>query len=311
MKKLLLMTILLCILSSAYSLNIKLKNAYKTHKEQIRLCDIVSSHEGDSAVYQQIQNLAIDSLPYAQRLKNLSSKDVLQKIKSAYPRIDVSIADNIVAIRWEETFLDSEIVHREAKSFLIRHLSLSKDAEITLASVPKIPVPNQNVKLTFEESRHSQNSNMVRLDGKVYSANKLIYVFNIQARVSEQCEVFQAKRSIKKGEIISPDDFIAVRQAINPNGVYLTSLAQTSEYIANNFIGKGAFLRKNDITTSPEVRKNDLVNVLVQSDTMQLSYQAISKVNGWIGDRITLQNPESKQDFSGLVIEKNTVLVRF
>jgi len=311
MKKFILLFIITSLLATAYPLNIKLKNVYKTSKEQIKLSDIVASHEGDDAIYQQIQNTVIDNLPYAQRLKNLTSKEVTQKLKSAHPRVSVSIPDNIVAIRWEETFLHSDTIHREAKAFLMRHLSLSKDAEVTLANTPKIPVPNQNVKLTFEENRYSQGSSMVRLDGKVYSQNKLIYVFNVQAKVSEQREVYQAKRSIKKGELVSPEDFLAVRQAINPSGIYLTSLDTTDEYIANNFIGKGALLKKTDITTSPEVRKNDLVTVVVQSDTMQLNYQAISKGNGWLGDRITLQNPESKQDFSAEVIEKNTVLVRF
>jgi len=310
MKKLYLVFIIICLLTNAFALNLKLKNLYMTKKEQIRLSDIVASYDDDIA-YQQIQNTVIDNLPYTQRMKNITSKEVTQKLKSAHPRVSVSITDNIVALRWEENFLDNDTIQREVKSFLMRHLSLGRDAEVTLANTPKIPVPNQNVKLTFEENKYSQGSNTVRLDGKVYSANKLIYVFNVQAKVSEQREVYQAKRSIKKGELVNPEDFLPVKQSINPSGAFLLSLDNENEYIANNFIGKGAILKKTDITTSPEVRKNDLVTVLVQSDTMQLSYQAISKGNGWLGDRVTMHNPESKQDFSAEVIEKNTVLVRF
>jgi len=311
MRRLFLILFIMFVTAGVDAIEIKLKNVYKTNKEQIRLCDLVDKIEGEDAVYQQIKNVVIETLPYDRRLVNIKSNDVLKKVKQAFPRIDVTISNTVTAVRWEETFLSRDILLREAKSFLVRHYSLSSSAEVSLASIPRIPVPNQNVKLTFEENKYSQSGNMMRLDGKVYSENKVIYVFNVQARVQEKREIFQAKRSIQKGEKVTTDDFLIVVQAVNPNGIYLLSFSNEQEYIANNFIGKGAIIKKTDINTSPYVTKNEMVTVLMQNDTMQLSYQAIAKANGWFGDRIMLQNPESHQDFAGEVIDQNTVLVKF
>jgi len=311
MRRFFIILFIMFVSAGVNAIDIKLKNVYKTNKEQIRLCDLVEKVEGEDELYQQIKNIVIETLPYDRRLVNIKSNDVLKKVKQAYPRVEVAIANTVTAVRWEETFLDSDILLREARAFLTKHFSLGKDAEVSLASIPRIPVPNQNVKLSFEENKYSQNSNLVRLDGKVYSQNKVIYVFNVQARIQEKREIYQAKRSIRKGERITTDDFITVLQAVNPNSVYLLSFNNQQEYIANNFIGKGAILKKTDINTSPYVTKNEMVTVLLQNDTMQLSYQAIAKANGWFGDRIMLQNPESRQDFTGEVIDQNTVLVKF
>jgi len=311
MRRFFVILFIMFVTAGVNAIDIKLKNVYKTNKEQIRLCDLVDKIEGEEAVYQQIKNVVIETLPYDRRLVNIKSNDVLKKVKQAFPRVEVTISNTVTAVRWEETFLNRDIILREAKSFLVRHYSLSSSAEVNLASIPKIPVPSQDVRLTFEENKYSQSGNMVRLDGKVYSQNKVIYVFNVQARVQERREIFQAKRSINKGDRVTTDDFITVVQAVNPNGVYLLSFNNEQEYIANNFIGKGAILKKTDINTSPYVTKNEMVTVLMQSDTMQLSYQAIAKANGWFGDRIMLQNPESRQDFAGEVIDQNTVLVKF
>jgi flagella basal body P-ring formation protein FlgA len=276
--------------------------------EEIRLKDLVESYEGCSSDLLKIQNIVIERLPYQRRMMNIQSNNIVQKVRLYSPCVTVNIPSVIVSVRWAEVTLDNERLQREASEFLTRHYNLGDSAEISFMNVPRVTIPSENVILSFEMSRTTENTNFIRLDGRIFHEGEIINSFNLTTRVQERRYVLQANRSIRRGQAISPNDFIRVSIAVNPNNAFVMNL-DNDDLIANNFISKGSYLRNSDIVGSPFVQANDLVTVLIQSAAMQLSYQAVSRANGWLGDRIMLQNPDSRQTFYAQVVDRNTVLI--
>ena len=312
MKKLNFLILLLIMLLFSIQLNaltLQLKRVVKINEEIITVNDLVESWDGKHTDYLKIQKIVIDELPYERRIMNIQSNFVTQRIKLFNPEVEVNIPSTITAVRWNEVNLNNETIKREAVNFLTQYYSLSDNSSISFMNMPRVSIPSENITLSFSKNRTTENTNYIRLDGKVFYKGELINVFNLLAKVEEVKLVYQANRSIRKGQKIVLNDFIKVSIPANPNNAYLHDFDDSKDFIANNFISKGSYLKNTDIVSPPFVQRNDLVTVLIQSVSMQLSYQAISRANGWLGDRIMLQNPDSKQTFYAEVIDKNKVLI--
>jgi flagella basal body P-ring formation protein FlgA len=304
---------IIIFISTSHALSLKLKNVAKINNEVIKVSDLVERYDGKDSDYALVKNIVIDRLPYEKRMLNIKSNDIHSKIVSQVKEIPLTVSKNLVAVRWEELQLSRERISRDATNFLRDLYSLSPEAEIDFQNMPRLAVPSENVTLSFEKNRFVANSNVVRIDGKVAHQGKTTQVFHLLVKISENRNVYQANRSIKKGEPICVSDFSVVSANVNPVGIITTlqslETLQAGGHIANGFIAKGSILKSSDIVSAPLIRRNETVTVLVQGSNMRLSYDAISRADGWKGQRIMLQNPESKQNFHAVVYDRNKVII--
>jgi flagella basal body P-ring formation protein FlgA len=301
--------VLIASFSQVNALTIQMKKVANINHEEIRLIDLIESWEGEHTDLLKIQNILIERLPYQKRMLNIPSNSVIQKIKLHNPDVEVNIPMTISAVRWSELTLSTDRIRSEAEQFLSKYYTLSEDSEIAFMNTPRVTIPTEDVFLLFDMSRTTENTSFIRLDARVLYNGETVNVFNLTARVQERQYLLSANRSIRKGQKISLSDFTKVSVSTNPNNAFLTHLDDEDELIANNFISKGSYLRNTDVVGKPFVNANDLVTVLINSKAMQMTYQAVSRANGWLGDRIMLTNPDSRQTFFAEVIDKNIVLI--
>ncbi|MCL2063031.1 MAG: flagellar basal body P-ring formation chaperone FlgA [Candidatus Cloacimonetes bacterium] len=296
-------------LCNLYSLSLQLKRVATINDETIRVYDLIESWEGEPADLLKIQNILVAELPYQRRMMNIPSNTVARKIRLQYPDIELSIPSIITAVRWEDVILGENRIKLEAESYLRDYFTLSNNAEISFNNLPRINIPSDLVELSFEMSRTTENTNYIRLDGRAILNGQTINVFNVLARVQDQQFVYQANKTIRKGQKISSNDFEKVMVAVNLNNSFLAEIDENDDIIANNLISRGSYLRTTDVVNAPYVERNGLVSVLIRGTSMQLNYEAISRADGWLGDRIMLQNPDSRQTFYAVVVDKNKVLI--
>lgn len=82
-------------------------------------------------------------------------------------------------------------------------------------------------------------------------------------------------------------------------------------YIFARALPAGRLLTWRDIARRPLVRKGELVEVSAVDGVLAVTMKALAMENGGQGDIVTVRNPESRKDFSALVVEENRVQVRF
>jgi flagella basal body P-ring formation protein FlgA len=80
-------------------------------------------------------------------------------------------------------------------------------------------------------------------------------------------------------------------------------------YKTTRKLNEGHQIRKTDLRPLNLVKRNKLVNVLIQGSNLELKTQAISKQSGKYGDFINLKNTKTKKIFTGKVIDYNQVRV--
>jgi flagella basal body P-ring formation protein FlgA len=292
-----------------HTLNITLKKVAIIENEKITLADLTETFEGDRNDYLKIHQVIIAELPYESRILNIQSRQVLQKIKLFNPDVDIKVNSIVTAVRWNKLNLSSSYIQEKTKSYLQNYYSLSDKAEIKIINNPTVEVPSNNIDLRFKIQSSLKNQNYVRMDTEVFYENKRVNYFNLIVSIEDYIDVFQATKNIKRNENIKNDDLLTVAILTNINHDYHNQLEFNQDYVAKRIIRKGSILKKSDIITAPSVSRNDLVTVLIKTVSMQMSYQALAKNNGWIGDKIMLQNPDSKKLFYAEVVEKNKVLI--
>ena len=316
MKKTILLTIIISILyiCNVNAISLQLKRIVHINNTFIYLDDLVESWDGEQADYDRIKNIVIDELSYQRRMLNIKSEKVHQLIKQKCPDLEFSISNMLIAVRWKDFLLCPERIATETSLLITEFFDLSEESTITLTNIPRINVPSSDVQLSLEICRNSVKTNYVRVNGKIFFNNEQIQIFSLLVQVQDQRYVYQANRSIRKGEIIDVNDFSIemVTANISIGNSYLPIddiILQQNDAVATTFIGKGSYLKSSDIVTTPFIQRNDSVTVIIKSATVNLSYEAVSKADGWLGDRIMLQNPESKQTFFAVVVDKNKVLI--
>lgn len=82
-------------------------------------------------------------------------------------------------------------------------------------------------------------------------------------------------------------------------------------YVFARAIPAGRMLTWRDISRRPFVKKGELVEVTANDGTLLITMKAIAMENGAQGESVTVRNPESRKNFTALVVDENRVQVRF
>lgn len=82
-------------------------------------------------------------------------------------------------------------------------------------------------------------------------------------------------------------------------------------YIFACAVPAGRLLTWRDISRRPLVKRGDTVDVSATDGMLSITMKAVAMESGGRGDRVTVRNPDSRKDFSALVVDENRVQVRF
>jgi flagella basal body P-ring formation protein FlgA len=91
----------------------------------------------------------------------------------------------------------------------------------------------------------------------------------------------------------------------------LPATAGDRTFIFARAVASGRVLTWRDISRRPLVRKGELVEVSAVDGLLFVTLKAQAMENGARGETVTLRNPESRRNFSAVVIDENRVQVRF
>lgn len=83
-----------------------------------------------------------------------------------------------------------------------------------------------------------------------------------------------------------------------------------SEYVANKNFRISETISKKFIKQKPDILKNSTISALLETQSIQISFDVEATENGCIGDVIKVKSKRYNRYYVGEVINKNTVLVK-
>lgn len=124
--------------------------------------------------------------------------------------------------------------------------------------------------------------------------------------------VWVATRRLDRGQPLDTSSCtLKTVDTLSTPGPLLPPATDLSIYHAAQTIPEGHTLSRRDIALRPLVRKNQLVDVIVNEGALQISMKGIALSTGGAGEIVSIRNLDSKKDFQAQVVSPNTVQVRF
>lgn len=136
-----------------------------------------------------------------------------------------------------------------------------------------------------------------------------IKTINVSGKIRALGRVYQSTRDISRHSLINEHDFQMIETELTSGREFLGRL--DSKNRSTKLIQKGQILEANHIQPVPLVAKGNIVNVIITDGNILIKMTGVAGKDGWLGDRITVQNPASKKVFQGRVSGPNLVEVSF
>lgn len=134
----------------------------------------------------------------------------------------------------------------------------------------------------------------------------------VYGTVYEMAQVPVPTRLISAGEIVTDADLewqpVQIGRLANNS---LTDAQQVVGHMAKRPLKAGQVLRSSDLAIAPAVKKNDLVQLVVQTGQMTLTAQGKVLQDAAIGQSVRVINVATNRQLSGTVLNAGTVAIGF
>ncbi|HEY8463938.1 MAG TPA: flagellar basal body P-ring formation chaperone FlgA [Bacillota bacterium] len=126
--------------------------------------------------------------------------------------------------------------------------------------------------------------------------------------IHQSAPVYRAKKLLKQKTVLKPEDFDRVVAELADGREYLGNFPQNCRVVKR--LRPGQILTKEALQPVPLVAKGSEVKVVVRSNGIEITLEAVAKSDGWFNDSITLLNPESNKEFTARVSGNGVVEVK-
>lgn len=191
--------------------------------------------------------------------------------------------------------------------------SADLDIKITMLPFQSLNLPDGEI--TYVLINNNDEINLVSRDIKrvnILIDGKLQRTLSVPIEIKAYDEVLVAADLISREQPINPSKvrFKKINIADKSNFV-VTKEMMNKEMVAKKEFRDGEFIDKRFIKVKPDVTKNTEVRIILNSDSgLQISLDGIAKMDGTIGEYITVENKMYNKTYTAKVIGENRVLVK-
>lgn len=133
---------------------------------------------------------------------------------------------------------------------------------------------------------------LISLDGPAGRQRQV----RVNGFLTELIDALRLRRTVGKGEAVSPDDVTVERVArTRAAGDIAASFAEIQGLVAKRALADGTYVRGADLEKPKVIARNDPVTIVLETRNMVLSVRGKALDSGAVGDVIDVQNANSKR----------------
>ncbi len=222
---------------------------------------------------------------------------------------------SIFALSIEAAHADVNISSDEVEQALIKEFAeqgLDADLELDVfggqdsffipeATSAKIMVSN----LKYDEMQNKFSADVeIFADGKSEAKSSLLGKYYIME------EVYVPARNLDKGEIVQAEDLKKIKvRGTRLKAMYVTELSKLLGKEVKRALKAGKLISDKEIGEQILVHKNDKVNLQYKTKQMQIVAKGVAQEDGAKGQKIEVENTQSRKKIYGMVISADTIEV--
>ncbi len=304
-------------LAEGSNLKISIRSHSVVSSDRVNLGHIALISGGTEEEVQRVKSIYLTNLPMRAKTKTISRGVVIAVLKRN--RITVKgidfTAPETIKISRETMMVKAKEIQEMARNHLEDVLSVMA-GEINVTDVSyqgkDLALPVGELRVEFLPFNNLNLNGPLFVYANLLVDGKLAEKVKIKARVEMYQEVAMATRTIKKGEILTEEDFALERRLVkraNPN--LISNLDQLVGKRAKRSIAANTPLQQNMLDLPPIVHKKNRVKIILQSKFLKITAVGVATENGAMGNYIKVMNLDSKKIILAKVVGDNLVKVDF
>jgi len=294
--------------SSIFANNLKLKSSAQIDKSNVYLSDLVELNSLDLSTRQEIAKILIMNIDKNVKFQNLSVQQINQILKKQNIN-NYFITGQLITIYPNNQIISTELIQSTVKDYLLKRFAIDELTEIELVKIPEIKIKDANYQLSIKNNSSQQLNGKMIIALQVKYPNMAPEEYPLNLKLYKTYTVYKLKNSKKMSERFVADDLELNYSRELISNQYNLSYEEILEKVAATYCPKGKILNTSDVKSEPLVRKTDYVVVNIIGKNFNMKYNAIAKNDAWLGEQVTLENPDTKRFFNAKVIDKNLVAI--
>lgn len=191
------------------------------------------------------------------------------------------------------------------------HFSLQGNLEIELLrgwTPPAQPAGSWTVSV-IEYPNVASSSMMLRC--RIVADSKVVAEPTLVVRAALWRDAWATRAPLTVGATFDPAELETRKVDLFRERDALPAAVGDRSYIFARGVAAGHLLTWRDVARKPLVKKGNMVDVTAVDGLLVITMRGLAMENGAQGDTVTIRNPESRKDFTALVVDENRVQVRF
>ncbi len=207
--------------------------------------------------------------------------------------------------------LDRETLIASLTSDLIAHFNLEGELQLELIRNWNPPKRTASTWIVTISEHPALPAATMMMRCRILADGELVAEESLIVRANLWRDGWVTRQPVATGETFEPSALEVRRVDQFRDREVLPATVGDRAFVYTRAVSAGRLLTWRDVTRRPLVRKGDLVEVTASDGPLLVTMKALALQNGAAGDIVTVRNPESRRDFSALVVDENHVKVRF
>ncbi len=293
-----------CFVSAAEHEYILKKRASVSSK-LIKLSDVI---ENSGLLPDKIADTVIDSLAFKSVFKNIHSKNVQIIMRSKY-NAELEIKNSVCVVKRSSRRLSKQEIDNSVADFIKSRFGKYSKFEYKVHTWPDIEVPEKDFTIVYDLPRSPTFSDNIILKGNIMHESERISGFSTRISLSVFDNVFVAKRRIKRNAQLDMRALTMEVQPVSINSGYINDINEIEGRIASKYIRPGAVITSQNTKIIPDVSRGETAMVEVKSSSVKLVINAVAKKDGYIGEKIKFENPDSNESFMAVISGRKQAVI--
>lgn len=211
-----------------------------------------------------------------------------------------------------ERLIPADSIMRSIREAILAKTKYAPDSLVIDCQNPPQPEPVQDGTIDVQVRLPTRN----RLIG--FTPAEVVFVVDgkevkrktIYVQVDVKTKAFMTTRWIKRYEPLHAENITMVETLSSKVPMdAITTPEELINTVVKVAVPKGKFITHSLVEEPPLVKRQDIVDVVLQQSGLQITTKGVVLSDGRLGERVQVRNLESKRELSGRVKDARTVIV--
>lgn len=290
---------------------IELREEAYANGDSVRLGD-VADLSGNTIP--RLDDVEISSMPSPGNTKRIDSALIEARLRNAgLQRDDFELGGarnvRITAMHLE---VSPRMIRDDLHTFIETSMPWDKDEATIDVDAPSrdFAVRDGDIQIVWSVSPQYDYVGRGSFRGEIMVDGEHEHTVVVRAEIESFAPVVVANADISRGDTIRPSDISVQRHPrTSLGGDFFEDPEAVVGQAARSTLRQGGVITSRQVQARQVVRRNRMVQVETRVGNLIVRGMGRAKEHGRVGDRITLENPGSGDEFTGRVREDGTVLV--